>query len=225
LELVVGSSGRSGSPPDERGEGPNFPSETAGFAIMPRGRQRRTLDTGLCLDINKLIRAGLRNGTYKARIAVHGSPVEGELTICMDDGPLRRMEFRFPGFNHTIGLTKVPRPFGGFQWYFFCPMTGDRASVLWLPRGENVFASQKYWKGRGMAYRSQFLSPTDRADRGIKTIEARLVYSEADNMHYKPKWMRWRTFHRLCERLDAYEDVLNDRLIRGVARLMAISRR
>ena len=102
---------------------------------MPRVRQRRTLDTGLCLDINKLIRPGLRNGTYKARIAVHGSPVEGELTICMDDGPLRRMEFRFPGFNHTIGMTKVARPFGGFQWYFFCPMTGDRASVLWLPRG------------------------------------------------------------------------------------------
>jgi hypothetical protein len=192
---------------------------------MPRERQRRTLDSGLCLDINKLIRDGLRSGTYSAHIAVHGSPIEGEFTIHMDDGPLRRMEFRFPGFNHTIGLTKVPRPFGGCQWYFFCPMTGNRASVLWRPRGQNVFASQKYWKGRGMAYRSQFLSPTDRAERGIEHIEARLDYSEADNMHYKPKWMRWRTFRALCERLDGYEDVLNDRIIRVVGRLMAMARR
>ena len=138
---------------------------------MPRARQRRTLDTGQRLDINKLMRAGLRSGTFKASMVVDGSPIEGELTICMDDGPLRRMEFRFPGFNHTIGLTKVRRPFGGFQWYFFCPMTGDRASVLWLPRGQNVFASQRYWKGRRMAYDTQFLSPTDRAHRGIKLIE------------------------------------------------------
>jgi hypothetical protein len=192
---------------------------------MPRVRQRRTLDTGLCLDINELIRAGLRHGTYTARITVHGSPIEGEFTVCMDDGPLCRMEFRFPGFNHTIGITKVPRPFGGFQWYFLCPMTGDMASVLWRPSGQNVFASQRYWKGRRMAYATQFLSPTDRAHRGIKLTESRLVYSEADNMHYKPKWMRWRTFHRLCERLDAYEDVLNDRMIRGLARLMAMGRR
>ena len=70
----------------------------------------------------------------------------------MDDGPLRWMEFRLPGFKQTIGLAKVPRPFGGCQWYFFCPMTGDRASVLWRPRGQNVFASQRYWKGRRMAY-------------------------------------------------------------------------
>ena len=69
-----------------------------------------------------------------------------------------------------------------------------------------------------MAYRSQFLSPSDRAERGIEQVESRLVYSEADNMYYKPKWMRWRTFHGLCERLDAYEDVLDDRLFRVVAR-------
>ena len=76
-----------------------------------------------------------------------------------------------------------------------------------------------------MAYGTQFLSPTDRAHRGIKLIESRLVYSEADNMHYKPKWMRWRTFEGLCERLDRYEETLDDRLLRGLARLMAMARR
>ena len=184
---------------------------------MPRGRQRRTLDTGLCLDINELIRAGLRSGTHNARIAIHGSPVEGELTICMDDGPLRRMEFRFPGFNHTIGLTKVPRPFGGFQWYFFCPMTGDREIVLWLPRGENVFASQRYWeKGGGwLTAHSSSRLPTE-LNEGSRLSRPGSSTAKPSRRS-QAQWMRWRTFHGLCERLDAYEDVLNDRLLRACA--------
>jgi hypothetical protein len=44
---------------------------------MPRARQRRTLDTGPRLDINELIRAGLRSGTFKALITVDGSPIVG----------------------------------------------------------------------------------------------------------------------------------------------------
>jgi hypothetical protein len=44
-------------------------------------------------------------------------------------------------------------------------------------------------------------------------------------MWYKPKWMRWRTFHQLCRRWDAYQDVVNDHVIRVVARLMAMTRR
>ena len=88
-----------------------------------------------------------------------------------------------------------------------------------------MFASQKYWKGRGLAYSSQFLSPTDRAERGIQRIEQRLVYSEPDNMIYKSKWMRWKTFHRACQKLDAYEQVIEQRMARVVARLLAMGRR
>src|SRR5262245_1945786 len=104
-------------------------------------------------------------------------------------------------------------------------MTGDRASVLWMPHGQNVFASQKFWKRRGMAYRSQSLCPIARAERGIRRIEQQMVYSEPDDMIHKPKWMRWKTFHRACQRLDAYEEVLNERIIRVAARLMSMARR
>src|SRR4051812_29176474 len=96
----------------------------------------------------------------------------------MDAGPLRWIRMRCPGFDQTIGLTTAPRHFGGWQWYFLCPMTGDRALVLWMPVGQEIFASQKYWTGRGMAYRSQFLSPSDRAEQGIERIEQRLVAAD-----------------------------------------------
>jgi len=102
-------------------------------------------------------------------------------------------------------------------------MTGDRASVLRMPSGQNNFASQTDWRRRG--WPSQFLSPTHRAERGIWRIEERLVYSEDDSTIYKPKWMRWKTFHRACETLDAYKDVIEEWMTRVVARLMAMARR
>ena len=188
---------------------------------MPKPRKRASLDTGACLDINRILRGDLKSGTYSQPVddgPDHVPPREAVITLHLNSGLLSWIRLQYPDLDHTIGLTKVARHFGGHQWYFLCPMTGDRASALWMPRRQNVFASQKYWK-------SQFSSPCDRADLGIERIEARLVYSEADNTTSKPKWMRWRTFHRLCQRLDAYEEVLNDQIIRVVARLEAMTRR
>ena len=120
---------------------------------MPRARQCRTLDTGPRLDINELIRAGLRSGTFKARMAVDGSPVEGELVVHMDDGPLRWMEFRFPGHD----------------WLDQGPKTIWRLPVVFLlsdDRRPGIRALAATWPERrrqpgvleraGMAYRSQY---------------------------------------------------------------------
>jgi hypothetical protein len=77
-----------------------------------------------------------------------------------------------------------------------------------------------------MAYRSQFLAPHNRARLGIKRIEARLGGTDDDDTLYKPKWQRWGTFNRYCERLDVYDSVieaheseLDARLIRCFVRL------
>ena len=79
-----------------------------------------------------------------------------------------------------------------------------------------------------MAYRSQFLAPHNRARLGIKRIEARLGGTDDDDTLYKPKWQRWGTFNRYCERLDLYDSViaaheraLNDRWLWRVGRLLA----
>ena len=79
-----------------------------------------------------------------------------------------------------------------------------------------------------MAYRSQFLAPHNRARLGIKRIETRLGGKDDDDTLYKPKWQRWRTFNRYCERLDVYDGMIDDhesmldvRLTRVLARLTA----
>lgn len=187
---------------------------------MARARQRAYLDRGIRLDINELIRGGIRSGNHRLDATIGGSASKGLLTVRMEE-PARFLRFQFQDFDQTIGLTIVPRPFGGVQWYFFCPMMGDRASVLWMPRGQNAFASQRYWQMRGRAYRSQFLTPVDRAERGIERLEAKLIYNETDEMMYKPKRMRLKTYDRICARLDAYEALRDERLIQMVARLTA----
>jgi hypothetical protein len=132
-----------------------------------------------------------------------------------------------PNVDQTFTLVPVRRPFGGHQWYFICSLSGYCASVLWKPRGASLFACHKYWRRRA-AYASQFLTPTDRAHRNIRRIEARLSpvnpHGEDDGCFYRPKGMRQATFERLREELDRNEDVLNERLVRVVARLMKRAR-
>ena len=77
---------------------------------MPRTRQRGLIDNGLRLDINELIQSGLRTGTHQ--VSANGSRTTGTLSVNLE-GPARFLRFKFPDFERAIGLTIVPRFFGG----------------------------------------------------------------------------------------------------------------
>jgi hypothetical protein len=66
-------------------------------------------------------------------------------------------------------------------------------------------------------YRSQCGDAKDRAHLAIAKIEQRLITRRG--RFYKPKGMLWRTFHRLCDRYDHHDAVLNAGLLRAVQRL------
>jgi hypothetical protein len=74
--------------------------------------------------------------------------------------------------------------------------------------------------GSQVAYASQFLEPDNRAHRGKAKIKSRLIADlDPDEWELppKPKWMRWRTYNRLVEKFDSYEEILDQ----GIAELMA----
>ena len=56
------------------------------------------------------------------------------------------------------------------------------------------------------------MTATDRANLGKEKIKQRLI-GELDPEEWdlppKPKWMRWKTYHRLVEQFDRYEAVLD----------------
>jgi hypothetical protein len=182
---------------------------------MPRDRWRVCLQDGLKLDLNHLIRQGtvrpgLSTGPYLIAWTRSGAVIgSAVITASLCDPETGRLRFQANGVDQLITLVSCPRHYGGRQWYFVCPVTNKRASVLWRPPGAKEFCSRQAW-GRKVAYRSQFLSIYDRGHSGKAKIKARLIgelHPDDWELPPKPKWMRWRTYERLAERFDAYDDM------------------
>jgi hypothetical protein len=147
---------------------------------------------------------------------------QGVITSNMEGSYESWLRIQLGGLDQTIPLVPKPRHFGGYQWYFVCPVMNRYASVLWLPPGANRFCSRQAW-GRRVAYASQFLDPDNRAHRGKAKIKSRLIADlDPDEWDFppKPKWMRWRTYNRYVQKFDAYEDILSQNIAELMARLL-----
>ena len=198
---------------------------------MPRDLQRCCLQDGLKLDLASLVRRGrVRNGftpptwiqwtnsswsvigTISASMAPDRA---GWFSICLDGGREER-----------VNLVAAPRHFGGHQWYFICPSTGRRCTVLWRPNGATRFCSRQGW-GRQVAYRSQFLDQTSRAHHQQSKIKNRLCElggfdPDEWDLPPKPKWMRLRTYERIEAAFDRQDDILDAGLVAAAARFMGV---
>jgi len=194
---------------------------------VPRSRQRVSLEAGLKLDLNQLmrqggVRRGVRSGPFLMRWT---NSHTGELTAnafltsdmrCDHEGTLH---IRMADMEQTIILTPRRRGFGGHQWYFMCPYEDRCCSVLWRPSGGKQFRCRQGW-GRRVAYSSQFLGRVNRAHRGQAKIKVRLQADcdlELWELPPKPKWMRWSTYDRYAEKFYRYEEILGE----GVDELFA----
>ena len=182
---------------------------------MPRHRRRICLQHGLKLDLNRLIRQGAaRPGSSTNPYVIQWTRNEALIGLAVITAnlcdPIRSwLRIRARSVDQRITLVSCSRHFGGRQWYFVCPATNKRASVLWMPPGAKEFRSRQAW-GRKFAYRTQFLSVYDRGHAGKAKIKARLIGDldpEEWELPPKPKWMRWRTYNRLAERFEVYDDM------------------
>ena len=188
---------------------------------MPRTRQRVCLESGLKLDLNKLRRQGLVKPGVENRGAIRWAyTYTGEeiakavITSNMVGTHEGWLRVQLGSLDQTITLVPKPRYFGGYQWYFVCPVMNRYASVLWMPPGAKHFCSRQAWDNR-VAYASQCQTPFDRACRGQAKITAKLI-GEHDpdewDLPPKPKWMRWRTYNRYMKKFNAYEETVGPRL-------------
>jgi hypothetical protein len=193
---------------------------------MPRQRQRVTLESGLKLDLNELMRQNLlqpgrRFGPYRTRWTNNYTGEEVATALISGNmGPEQGwLRIQLESLDQWVDLVSQPRHFGGRQWYFECPVTSRRCTALWRPPDAIRFYSRQA-RGKRVAYASQFLDPDNRAHRGKAKIKARLIADlEPDEWELppKPKWMRWSTYNGLVDRFDSYEEILE----RGIGELMA----
>jgi len=197
---------------------------------MPRPRFRVCLEDGLKLDLNHLARRGFVR--FGANIGAHGitwthsywgQVARGIISAEMSDPHAAWLRIQIGESVQRITLVSRSRNFGGRQWFFLCPATGHLATVLWKPPGAARFCSRQAW-GRQVAYASQFLDRDSRAHHGQSKINSRLCsigrFDPEDwNFPPKPKWMRWKTYNRLEQKFDRYEDILDSGIERLVAKL------
>jgi hypothetical protein len=90
---------------------------------------------------------------------------------------------------------------------FARPPTNARPCFGCLPERKNFAAGKR---GEGSSPIERILSVYDRGHAGKAKIKARLIGDldpEEWELPPKPKWMRWRTYNRLAERFEVYDDM------------------
>jgi hypothetical protein len=109
--------------------------------------------------------------------------------------------------NYPVNLTTTPCHIGGERPWFLCPARGcgQRIAVIY---GGGIFACRKCHQ---LAYPSQSEDPADRAVRRADRLRARLGWPSGvlEGAGWgKPRGMHWRTYERLCDEYDGFEDVV-----------------
>ena len=190
---------------------------------MARPRQRVRLEDALKLDLNKLVRWGFWSRGDKALMVgtQWSSNWQGVIASALitfqkeaeDRGSLKI--FVTGRLDQRLDLIAQPRHFGGQQWYFMCPVTGKKCSVVWLPPGASRFSSRQAW-GKQVAYSTQFETPFDRAITAREKVKDRLIGSldrRSWELPPKPKWMRWHTYQHLSERFRRQQGIIDQIMV------------
>jgi len=104
---------------------------------------------------------------------------------------------------YSIALIAQPCRFGGLRWFGLCPRTGRKVSKLYLPNGAKRFLSRQAYR---LAYRSQCdAAGLDRACNRRNRLLFKKLKSDDPDVPVKPKWMRWKTYDKHRETLQALE--------------------
>jgi hypothetical protein len=185
---------------------------------------RPTIESGLTLDINRLLRKGdMVPGKHVSGALIWSNVRTGEqeqiasigyeASLVNPETAWARLHYSVNGqpADYRVRLTSTSCHYGGRRWWWKCPRSGRRASKLYLPPGGTVFAARHVYR---LAYQSQRLAALDRShDR-----QRRLYRKLGANYDYfdrctppRPNGMHRSTYQRLTAELyDATElhDVL-----------------
>lgn len=173
---------------------------------------RPTVESGLTLDINEL----LRN-----RIIVPGSQVFGSLRwsksrtneeiaslsyearLVDPEDAWVRLSYSVNGVlqDYRVELATTPCHYGGRRWWWLCRLSGRRVTKLHLPPGRTLFAARQEYR---LAYRSQRGTPLDRSHNRLRRLHYRLGadYEYFEHVRLpRPKGMHCATYKRLTAEL------------------------
>jgi hypothetical protein len=188
------------------------------------------IEHGLKLDIRRLRKQGLFRPGQCRQVSISWS--SGSSVRLVFEPDVMRILYNANGQPVTdrVSLAPFPQPFGGNRWYFICPSTGKRCQCLYMPTGASRFRSRQAFSCR-LLYLSQTLAPESRYQEQARRIARRvfeawpaawrLENEEKWDFPPKPPWMRWKTYRRLDQRYEAYEEASAGNWIERIARILA----
>lgn len=197
------------------------------------GRQggRPTVESGLTLDINRLLRQHaffpgqhvsgvLRWSNTRTRESV--ATIGYEASLVNLEGAWARLHYTADGTakDYRVQLEATPCHYGGLRWWWICPASGLRAGKLYLPSGATMFAARKAYR---LGYQSQREGAMDRTHarqaRVYRKLGGTYEYHEQPPPR-RPKGMHHTTYERLEVELYAAMDAHEAAFITGASTLV-----
>jgi hypothetical protein len=183
---------------------------------------RPTVESGLALDINRLIRQRwLVPGACTSGALTWSNTVTGKdvasigYTASMVDPDDAWVKLRYLADDvrqdYRVPIASTPCHYGGRRWWWKCPRSGRRVAKLYLPPGEAVFAARRAY---GLAYHSQRMTALDRSHdrqrRLYRKLGARYEYFEQVPPP-RPRGMHRGTYERLeaglCDAMERHNQL------------------
>jgi hypothetical protein len=163
---------------------------------------RRKCEHLLRLDIRRIAQEGrLGPGSTFGRYWSCGGEPSGNITVTVHDGYVR-LHYRWTPYGHEslefdyqVGLARTSCHYGGSRPWFVCPRCYTRRAVLYGTANDGRFGCRYCMR---LGYASEAESRVDRINRKSHKLEAKLGKDGE-----RPKWMRWRTYERICTQLEA----------------------
>jgi hypothetical protein len=191
-----------------------------------------TVESGLTLDINRLLRQrNIVPGGYRAGSLIWSKVATGEklatigyeASLLDPDDAWVRLRYSANGDpqDYRVRLATSSCHFGGRRWWWRCPSSGRRVAKLYLPPGAKKFAARAVYR---LAHRSQRGTALDRSHDRQAKLYRKLgadyrVFEQPPPP--RPKGMHRKTYARLTGQLYAEMEAHDWLFALGMAPILA----
>ena len=168
---------------------------------------RSVVEESLALDLNRLLRdRNFRPGDRVTGSLIGRCPRTGKTYALGYEASLIDRENAWALLQHTVDgalriyrvkLEVTPCHYGGWRWWWICPVSGQRVAKLYLPPGGTFFAARSALE---LAYSSQRESPGERLKRKHSWLHWKLGDEDNcydDSLLPRPKGMHRKTYELL----------------------------
>ena len=155
--------------------------------------------------------SGRRRGVWRRTVEEYAAIRVGEVVHALNgrhgDATIVSVELRARNGPPTlVQLVSRPQPFGGRRWDFRCPACKRQCRVLYLGLFCGVKDSLACRLCRSLVYRSQRIATDRRWERRAQKLIDRAGQEASDGLIYPHKGMHRRTFDRLMDEAQLYNE-------------------